>query len=384
MSVVLGPPRLVDVTPGSEEMRHRGRRRASFGAPSSPRVSPPTSVVLIAPLVGILLGAFRDGFPKIGETLTSPDVRHAFFLTFQIAVVTLIVTTTLGAVTAWVLVRHRFIGRRMTERDRRAPARDVPGDGGTRVRAPLRSGRVVRAVVHGHRSRCVFALPSMILVRSSSASRSWSLGGAGARGARHRGGGRGAVARRLDAPDAVPGDPAEHPMGTPLWDARSTTARAIGEFGAVLIVSGLLKGRPRRRRCACSPPSRSAWTRRSCMALTLAAISVLMLAVIEIDKRRKIGGGHGMTRKRPSGSRTSKRFGSFVAVDDITFDAAEGKIRHAPRAERPGKSTVLRMIAGLRAPRPAGYGSRTTRRRSRASRSGGSGSSSSTTRCSAT
>jgi ABC-type sulfate transport system permease subunit len=113
MSVVLGPPRLVDVTPGSEEMRHRGRRRSLVRGAIVAACLLYLTIVLIAPLVGILLGAFREGLPKIGETLTSPDVRHAFFLTFQITVVTLIVTTTLGAVTAWVLVRHRFIGRRI-------------------------------------------------------------------------------------------------------------------------------------------------------------------------------------------------------------------------------------------------------------------------------
>ena len=46
----------------------------------------------------------------------------------------------------------------------------------------------------------------------------------------------------------------------------------------------------------------------------------------------------------------AKRFGDFVAVDDVSFDAAEGKITALLGPSGSGKSTVLRMIAGLEAP----------------------------------
>jgi sulfate/thiosulfate transport system ATP-binding protein len=46
----------------------------------------------------------------------------------------------------------------------------------------------------------------------------------------------------------------------------------------------------------------------------------------------------------------TKRFGDFVAVDDVTFDAAEGKITALLGPSGSGKSTVLRMIAGLETP----------------------------------
>jgi len=46
----------------------------------------------------------------------------------------------------------------------------------------------------------------------------------------------------------------------------------------------------------------------------------------------------------------TKRFGSFVAVDDVSFDAAEGKITALLGPSGSGKSTVLRMIAGLETP----------------------------------
>lgn len=56
----------------------------------------------------------------------------------------------------------------------------------------------------------------------------------------------------------------------------------------------------------------------------------------------------------------SKRFGSFVAVDDVTFDVREGEIFGFLGPNGSGKSTVIRMLCGLLNPsaggaRVAGY-----------------------------
>jgi sulfate/thiosulfate transport system ATP-binding protein len=45
-----------------------------------------------------------------------------------------------------------------------------------------------------------------------------------------------------------------------------------------------------------------------------------------------------------------KRFGSFHAVDDVTFEAIEGRITALLGPSGSGKSTVLRLIAGLERP----------------------------------
>jgi sulfate transport system ATP-binding protein len=46
----------------------------------------------------------------------------------------------------------------------------------------------------------------------------------------------------------------------------------------------------------------------------------------------------------------SKRFGGFVAVDDVSFQAEEGAVTALLGPSGSGKSTVLRMIAGLERP----------------------------------
>jgi sulfate transport system permease protein len=270
-------------------MRHRGRRRSLVRGAIVAACLLYLTIVLIAPLVGILLGAFRGGFPKIGETLTSPDVRHAFFLTFQITVVTLIVTTTLGAVTAWVLVRHRFIGRRIMNAIVELPLAMSPVTVGLACVLLFGRGGWFEPWFTARGIQIIFALPSMILVTificipfviRSVAPVLEELGTEEEDAARTLGASTLQTLFRVILPNIRWGL---------LYGIALTTARAIGEIGAVLIVSGLLKGQTETATIYVFTAFEERLdTEGYIVALTLAAISVLMLAVIEISKRRKI------------------------------------------------------------------------------------------------
>ncbi len=67
--------------------------------------------MLLLPLVGIVWTALEPGLGIIGETLAKPEVRHAFWLTGVITVITVAVTSLFGLIVSWVLVRQRFVGR---------------------------------------------------------------------------------------------------------------------------------------------------------------------------------------------------------------------------------------------------------------------------------
>ena len=70
-------------------------------------------VLILAPLAALVAGAFAHGIAPILATLADADAQAAFALTLQIAVITVAVNGLFGTIVAWVLARHQFRGRRL-------------------------------------------------------------------------------------------------------------------------------------------------------------------------------------------------------------------------------------------------------------------------------
>lgn len=70
-------------------------------------------LLIVAPLVRLIYGAFVGGLNPIWQALSQPEVLQAFQLTLLISLIALVVHATFGTLVAWVLVRHRFPGRRL-------------------------------------------------------------------------------------------------------------------------------------------------------------------------------------------------------------------------------------------------------------------------------
>jgi len=68
------------------------------------------AVLILAPLTALVSGAFSEGLAASLRALRDPDVFSAFFRTLYIALITVAVHAVFGTALAWVLVRYRFRG----------------------------------------------------------------------------------------------------------------------------------------------------------------------------------------------------------------------------------------------------------------------------------
>lgn len=274
-------------TVSHEDLRRRRRRRLLFRGSLVSVTLLYLAILLLAPLAGILWVAFRHGFADITDTLSMPDVRHAFLLTAIIAAVTVVVTTFFGVIVAWVLARQRFRGRSLFNALVDLPLAVSPVTVG--LMAVLLFGRRgwFEPFFAARGIEVMFALPSMIIVTificipfviREVAPVLEELGTTEEDAARTLGASSMVSFRRVTLPNIRWGL---------FYGIALTTARAIGEIGAVLIVSGTIQGQTESAtlyvfRALEERQTESAYV----VALSLAAISVLMLGTIEFFKRR--------------------------------------------------------------------------------------------------
>jgi len=71
------------------------------------------AALILAPLGGLFLGTFAEGPAAVLRALTDAQVVEAFGRTLGIAAITVAVHLVFGTAVAWVIVRQRFIGRRL-------------------------------------------------------------------------------------------------------------------------------------------------------------------------------------------------------------------------------------------------------------------------------
>jgi len=242
-------------------------------------------ILLIAPFAGIVYTAFREGLAVIGETFSQPDVRHAYQLTGVITLTTVIITTTLGLLTAYVLVRHDFPGRRFMNAMVELPLAVSPVTVGLMAVLIFGRGAILEPFFSARGIQVIFALPSMVIVTificipfviREVGPVLEELGTAEEEAARTLGADAWQTFFRVTLPNVRWG----LAYGTAL-----ATARALGEIGAVLIVSGALQGQTE---TATLYILRALEERQEAqgyiVALSLAAISIFLLIGIETLK----------------------------------------------------------------------------------------------------
>ncbi len=72
-------------------------------------------LLILFPLYGIIKEAFQNGFQLFLSMLSTPESRHSFLLTLWITLITVVINTLFGVVLATVLVKQRFRGKLLFE-----------------------------------------------------------------------------------------------------------------------------------------------------------------------------------------------------------------------------------------------------------------------------
>jgi sulfate transport system permease protein len=252
------------------------------------------AVLLLLPLIGIIRTALEPGIGIVRDTLSLPEVRHAFYLTFVITIITVAVTTFFGLVVAWVLVRQRFHGRSLMNALVDLPFALSPVTVGLACVLLFGANGWFNDFFAARGIQIIFAVPAMVLVTIF-------------------------ICIPFTIRELVPvleeigldEEDASRTLGASLWQTffkvtlpnirwalgygiALTTARAIGEIGAVLIVSGLIKGKTETATIYIFTAIEERQTAEAfVVALVLATVSIVLLVLLEAFRRRsEKGRGH--------------------------------------------------------------------------------------------
>jgi len=121
------------------------------------------SILILAPLTRLVIGAFAGGISPIFSALSEPDVLSAFGRTLMISLLTVIVHAFFGTITAWVLVRHQFPGRKLLNGLIDMPFAVSPVVVGYMLLLLFGRNGVFAPLLAQWDIRIAFALPGMIL-----------------------------------------------------------------------------------------------------------------------------------------------------------------------------------------------------------------------------
>ena len=201
------------------------------------------AAVLVGPVALVFYRAFEHGFDTFWAAVTTPEALHALWLTVLIAAIAVPLNTAFGILCALVIVRHRFRGVGIVNALVDLPLALSPIVVGLSLL--LLSGREgwFGETFAAHGIQVIFSLPGMVLatifvslpfvvrevvpvlreIGTEQEEAAWTLGASSL-----------STFRRITLPAIRWGV---------TYGVVLTTARCLGEFGAVSVVSGNVIGK---------------------------------------------------------------------------------------------------------------------------------------------
>ena len=121
------------------------------------------AILILAPLTALTFGAFEQGFGAIIESFSEPFLLTSFWNTLWISLVVVIIHAVFGTVVAWVFVRHRFPGRNLINGLVDMPFAISPVVAGYMLLLLFGRNGLLAPVVEATGIRVAFAFPGMLL-----------------------------------------------------------------------------------------------------------------------------------------------------------------------------------------------------------------------------
>ncbi|WON75765.1 sulfate/thiosulfate ABC transporter permease CysW [Serratia sp. UGAL515B_01] len=199
-------------------------------------------LLLVVPMVMIFIEAFSSGLGAVWQNLSNPDMLHAIWLTVLVALITVPVNLVFGTLLAWLVTRFDFPGRQLLLTLFDMPFAVSPVVAGLLYLLFYGNNGPIGGWLETHNIQLMFAWPGMVLVTMfvtcpfvvrELVPLMMSQGSQEDEAAVLLGASGWQMFRRVTLPNI---------RWALLYGVVLTNARAIGEFGAVSVVSGSIRG----------------------------------------------------------------------------------------------------------------------------------------------
>lgn len=201
-----------------------------------------SALLLVVPMISIFAEAFSKGFGAMWGNLLDPDMLHAIWLTVLIALITVPFNLVFGTLLAWLVTRFTFPGRQLLLTLIDIPFAVSPVVAGLIYLLFYGSNGLLGGWLDAHNIQVMFSWPGMVLVTifvtcpfvvRELVPMMLSQGSQEDEAAILLGASGWQMFRRVTLPNI---------RWALLYGVVLTNARAIGEFGAVSVVSGSIRG----------------------------------------------------------------------------------------------------------------------------------------------
>ncbi|PZQ50788.1 MAG: sulfate ABC transporter permease subunit CysW [Rhodovulum sulfidophilum] len=197
---------------------------------------------LVIPLALIFVSAFARGWSAYASNIMAPDTLHAIFLTVLTAVIVVPVNMVFGIATAWAVARYEFPGRKLMISLIEIPFSVSPIVAGTIYLFLYGQQGLLGPTLQSWGVQIMFSIPAIVLVSlfvtAPFVARELiplmqAQGSEDEEAALSLGASPWQTFRLVTLPNI---------RWALLYGAVLTNARAMGEFGAVSVVSGSIRG----------------------------------------------------------------------------------------------------------------------------------------------